>query len=168
MLNPTEITVQSISMAFPRGEADRGSKLTTDFRLSPSIIFSAWRLFRHRDNINFIFDKNNIIVWPTKFYECIPMLQFGVPQTEFREELLSVVLVNIPDRISISAKFPRFQSQPGQLLWCTSYHTALRILWQLGEWEEMWQHCSWPLTWSYIARKATHTSTCPLRVATFN
>jgi len=44
------------------------------------------------------------------------MFQFDVPQTEFREELLSIVLVNIPDRISISAKFPRFLSQPGQLL----------------------------------------------------
>jgi len=44
------------------------------------------------------------------------MLQFGVPQTEFREELLSIVLVNIPDKLSISAKFPRLLSQPGQLL----------------------------------------------------
>jgi hypothetical protein len=44
------------------------------------------------------------------------MLQFGVPQTEFCEELLSIVLVNFPDKISISAKFLRLLSQTGQLL----------------------------------------------------
>ena len=44
------------------------------------------------------------------------MPQFCVPNIEFREELLSIVLVNIPDKISISAKFPRLLSQPGQLL----------------------------------------------------
>ena len=45
------------------------------------------------------------------------MLQFGVLQTEFREELLSIVLVNIPDKTSISPKFPRLLSQPDRLLW---------------------------------------------------
>jgi len=61
------------------------------------------------------------------------MLQFSVPQTDFREELLSIVLVNIPGKISISAKLSRLLLQPGQLLLCTLYHSQLCILWQQGE-----------------------------------
>jgi hypothetical protein len=57
--------------------------------------------------MSFIFDKSKIIVWPVKVLglhtECF---SFDLPQTAFREKLLPIVLVNIPDKIRFQPIFP--------------------------------------------------------------